>query len=284
MGTSGVIGLGRMGGAIAQRLTGQGLDVLGWTRSGRKVDGVPASPDLATLVRTCDTLILSLLNDDAVAATLDRLLALDLSGKLIIDTSTVTPGVLLDRIDALQAAGADAVDAPISGGPELVLAGRCSVFIGGGTETATQALERLAPLTDRLFHVGPTGCGLVMKVINNGMLQTYFAGLAELLPLARKAGLPFDTAMRILAGGPAGTPMVLDRLPKILGEDTTVGFDITAVFKDNAIFRNVLESYGLSAVTLDRFAGQKSAVDKAGIADQDIAALIRLAYDDAEQV
>lgn len=137
----GVIGLGRMGSAIARRMTTEGLNVAAWTRSGRPVDGVNSAPDLETLVQHSDTLILNLLDDVAVADMLDAILMHDLTGKQIIETSTVTPGLLIDRIDAITTKGASAVDAPISGGPELVLAGACGVFIGGNAASAARARE-----------------------------------------------------------------------------------------------------------------------------------------------
>jgi len=126
----GIIGLGRMGSAIAQRMAAEGGSVLGWTRSGRAVEGVENAQDIEALVAKSDTLILSLLDDAAVAATLDTLMALDLKGKQIVETSTVVPDLLIDRIAHFTAKGATAVDAPISGGPELVLAGNCGIFIG----------------------------------------------------------------------------------------------------------------------------------------------------------
>ena len=62
----GIIGLGKMGGAIAQRMTTEGLNVLGWTRSGRTLVGVSTVQDLDTLVAQSETLILSLFDDVAV--------------------------------------------------------------------------------------------------------------------------------------------------------------------------------------------------------------------------
>ncbi len=278
----GIIGLGRMGSAIAQRMVAEGRSVLGWTRSGRAVEGVENARDLETLVERCDTLILSLFDDAAVASVLDMLLAHDLAGKQIIDTSTVTPDLLKTRIGQITALGATAVDAPISGGPELVLAGNCGIFIGGDDASAMRARETLTAISGRIFHVGPLGTGLVMKVINNSMIQVYFNGLADLLPLARKAGLPLETALRILCGGPAGMPMVRDRIPKVLGEDTDVGFTLNAVFKDNEVFLGVVESFGLTSPMLKHFGMQKDAIIKAGLGERDPAAFINLAYDGGE--
>jgi 3-hydroxyisobutyrate dehydrogenase-like beta-hydroxyacid dehydrogenase len=274
----GVIGLGRMGSAIAQRLQSQDHKVLGWTRSGRSVDRIQTTQDIGQVIAASDTIILSLLDDAAVGAMLDTLLMHDLTGKQIIETSTVVPTLLQDRIDRFHAKGAVAVDAPISGGPELVAAGKCGVFVGGDKDAAARAQTTLTAISGRIFHVGPLGTGLVMKTINNSMLQCYFSGLDEMLPLAKRAGLPLETAMRILCGGPAGMPMVADRLPKILGEDDTVGFTIAAAYKDNDVFQRVVAAHGLTAPILALTATrQKQAIDD-GLGDQDPAALATAAY------
>lgn len=275
----GVVGLGRMGSAIARRMAAQGHDVVGWTRSGRATAEVQAAPDLESLAARSDTLVLSLFDDAAVAGVLEALLAFDLTGKQIIETSTVVPDVLRDRHAALLDRGATAVDAPISGGPELVMAGKCGIFIGGEAEAAARAEKTLAAISNRIFHVGPLGAGLAMKVINNGMIQTYFNGLAEFMPLAKEAGLPLETALRILCGGPAGMPMVADRLPKVLGEDEEIGFTINATYKDSDVFRRVMQSFGLPSPMLDNFAAMSGSAIEAGLGERDPAAFINFAYD-----
>jgi 3-hydroxyisobutyrate dehydrogenase-like beta-hydroxyacid dehydrogenase len=274
----GVIGLGRMGSAVAQRMQEQGHQVLGWTRSGRPVEGVAQAQDIATVVAASDTLILSLLNDDAVASVLDSLLACDLTGKQIIETSTVVPTILKDRISQIETMGATAVDAPISGGPELVLAGACGVFIGGADAAAERAQATIDAISKRVFHVGPLGTGLVMKTINNSILQCYFSGLDDMMPLAKRAGLSLETTIRILCGGPAGIPMITDRIPKILGHDKTVGFEIQAAHKDNDVFQRVVQAYGLTAPTLELTAKRQRAALDAGMGGDDPAALVSEAY------
>ncbi|EBA13353.1 NAD(P)-dependent oxidoreductase [Roseobacter sp. CCS2] len=274
----GVIGLGRMGSAIARRMQAQGHQVTGWTRSGRTVEGVEIADSLGTLVAQSNTLILSLLNDEAVASILDSCLEMNLTGKQIIETSTVVPTILKDRIERITAKGATAVDAPISGGPELVLAGACGVFIGGDAAAAARAQTTIAGFSGRIFHVGPLGTGIVMKTINNSMIQCYFSGLDDMMPLAKRAGLPLETALRILCGGPAGMPMIADRIPKILGEDETVGFEIQAAHKDNDVFRRVVQAYGLASPTLDHTAERQRVALDEGLGHADPAALVSAAY------
>ena len=275
----GVIGLGRMGSAIAQRLQDQGHQVTGWTRSGRAADGITMAASIADVVEASDTLLLSLLDDTAVATVLDACLDCDLAAKQIIETSTVVPTILSERMEAITAKGATAVDAPISGGPELVAAGTCGVFIGGDDAAAKRAQSVISGFSNRVFHVGPLGTGLVMKTINNSMMQAYFAGLRDMMPLAKRAGLPMETALRILTGGPAGMPMLADRLPKVFGEDKTVGFTISAALKDNDVFQRVAQAYGLEAPSLTLAREWQQLAEDAGLGEADPAMSIPLAYD-----
>ncbi|MBY6201189.1 NAD(P)-dependent oxidoreductase [Maritalea mobilis] len=282
----GVIGLGRMGSAIAARLAGQGHAVAGWTRSGLTADrarelGIARAETLADLVAGSDTVILSLFDDAAVAAVLDALLDLPLDGKLIVETSTVSPLQVQSRAAGFAEKGAMILDAPISGGPELVAAGQCGIFVGGTAEAAERFAAIGGVLSDKLAHVGPLGTGLVMKVVNNGVLQGYFATLAEMMRIAKRAGLPFETALGIVAKGPAGTPMLTARLPKMLGQDEGVGFPISGVSKDNAIFQRVAEELGVDAASLRSAAALWQTGIEDGLAEADVAMQIPHAYDKA---
>lgn len=277
----GVIGLGRMGAAMAMRFAALGVPVTGWTRSGRAVAGVALAPDLAALAARSDVLITSLYDDDAVAEVLDALLTCDLAGKLIVEASTVAPGVVKSRADKIAKAGATVVDAPVSGGPEMVAAGACGIFIGGTPEAAARAEAALAPLSNRIFHVGPLGAGMAMKTVNNAMLQTYWTSLAEQVRVAKRAGLPLETALSILCGGPAGMPMVRDRIPKILGQDDVVGFTVSGIAKDNAVFQRIAVELGVDAPTLRAAAAMIRDGMDAGLSEADPAALIARAYRDA---
>lgn len=277
----GVIGLGRMGSAIAARYLAQGVPVAGWTRSGRAAAGLPMAPDLGSLVAQSDVLVCSLFDDAAVTDVLAMLLICDLAGRLIVDTSTIAPATLTRFSDRIAAQGADLADAPISGGPEMVVSGACGIFIGGTPAAAERAKAALSAVSERLFHVGPLGTGLVMKSINNAMMQSYFAGLAEQMRVAQRSGLSLEMALTILSGGPAGTPMLKDRLPRILGQDASVGFPIHGAAKDNAVFRRVAADLGVETPTLDAARQMIEQALAAGLAEADVAALIAMAYADA---
>jgi len=278
----GIIGLGRMGSALAQRYADQGAEVVTWTRSGRRLDGIPACPDLPGLVARCDVILTSLFDDAAVTEVLDTLLATDVAGKLIVETSTVVHTVLGNRAEAFSRQGAMVVDGPISGGPEMVLGGTCGVFIGGPSDAAARALAALEPLTARRRHVGPLGAGLVMKTINNGVSQAYFAGLVEMLRLGKRAGLEIETILEELSKSPAGLPMIMARIPKILGEDTEVGFTLSGVCKDNAVFQAMAAAFEVDTPALRAADTVQRAAMEDGIGDdQDAAMMFAAAYRDA---
>ena len=126
--------------------------------------------------------------------------------------------------------------------------------------------------------MGPLGAGLVMKTINNTMLQVYFGGLAEMMPMAKRAGLPLDVVLGIICGGPAGVPMIKDRIPKILDQDPEVGFSISAAYKDADVFQRVVESFGLTAPTLANAAVHQRRAIEAGLGERDVAALLSDPY------
>jgi len=184
-----VLGLGRMGSAIAVRLAGAGMRVTGWNRSPRSVGGVPVAASLAEAVEEADVLVLSLFDDAAVREVLGLLAALPLSGRLVADTSTVAPDVMPGAAPALEAAGAAAVDAPISGGPEMVAAGRAGMFLGGAPEDVGRLAPIAAHLAAQAPHVGPLGAGAAAKVVNNMVLCGMWQTLKEALLTGTTAGV-----------------------------------------------------------------------------------------------
>lgn len=278
----GVIGLGRMGTALALRLMGQGWSVSGWSRSGVDPDlGLERCDDLTQLAGASDIILLSLFDDAAVNAVLDGLLGCDLSGKIIVDTSTVSPKLLVGRIAQIRAQGASAVDAPISGGPDMVLAGVSGVFVGGTSQDFNRVNPILELFSDKIHHVGDLGSGLAMKVVNNGLLQGIWGALSDVVKIAKRSGLPLERTMTILAQGPAACPMMIARVPKIVGQDKTVGFDVNGVAKDSVVFLRAAEELGLDAPTLKLAQVRTAKGVAAGMGALDVAALITADYDEA---
>ncbi|UCH75983.1 MAG: NAD(P)-dependent oxidoreductase [Rhodospirillales bacterium] len=282
-GAIGIIGLGRMGSAMAARLSGQGTRVSGWTRSGidpRRAGrlGIAAVADIPSLVAGSDIVILSLLDDAAVAAVLDALCRCDLSGRLVVETSTVAPDTLRGRTDAIRGAGGAAIDAPVSGGPDLIASGRAGLYIGGDDGDVARFMPVARLLADRIHHVGGLGAGAAAKIVNNMMLAGFWQTLKESLEVGKRLGLDLATMIEILCDSPAANAALRRRAPVVLGESDAVGFSVTGVIKDIALFVETAEAAGVAApaiaAALDSFAAHRDA----GHGDEDLATMVREAY------
>jgi 3-hydroxyisobutyrate dehydrogenase len=282
----GIVGLGRMGRAMAARLASREFAVAGWTRSGIAADlardlRITAHTSAADMVAASDIVLLSLSDDAAVTEVVGQLVRGDLAGKLIVDTSTVSADTLRRLSGAISEAGGAALDAPISGGPDLVLAGKAGFYIGG----AQADFERFRPVADamsnRVHHVGALGEGAAAKIVNNMLLLGFWGCLKEAVQVGKRAGLAADTMMKVLAGSPAATPLLAQRVPVILGQSDEVGFTISGVLKDGAMFARTAQHYGIAVPAMEAALASYRACQDAGLGEADFAVMIRAAYRDA---
>ncbi|MEP2028398.1 MAG: NAD-binding protein [Paracoccaceae bacterium] len=125
------------------------------------------------------------------------------------------------------------------------------------------------------------GTGLAMKVINNGLLQGAWAALVDVVQIAKRSGISLEKTLDILGKGPAVNPMMKARIPKMLGEDTIVGFNIHGAVKDSGVFVNTAHRLGLEAPTLSIARDIWNRSLEADRGESDVADLISLAYDEA---
>ncbi len=280
----GIIGLGRMGRAMAVRLASSGFEVAGWSRRGVPEDfpetafAASGIPDLA---ETSDIIILALLDDAAVDAMVRALESLDLSGKLIVDTSTVSPLTLRSHQAAIELKGGRLLDAPISGGPETLLTGKAGFYIGGNEDDYRRLLPVVEMLSDRIHHVGALGHGAASKLINNMMLSGLWESLKEALQLGGRAGLSREKMIEVLSGSPAASPAMKGRLPVVLGETSHVGFPVSGVVKDISVVRDYALHLDVPIPAMKAALASFETAAKAGFADADLATMVKLALDEA---
>lgn len=281
----GILGLGRMGRAMAARLAGQGFQVAGWTRSGvASVAGalrIAACADIPAVAVTTDILVLSLSDDAAVGAVVGALCRRNLAGKLIVDTSTVGPDTLRAQANAIAAAGAAALDAPISGGPDMVAAGKAGFYIGGAEQDVARFRTVAEALSDRIHHVGPLGSGAAAKIVNNMMLMGYWECLKEALQIGKRAGLDLDTMLKVLGTSPAASGAFQHRLPVLRGESDAVGFSVSGVVKDGVLFSRIAGTLQVGTPAIAAAIASFRAYRDEGHGEEDLARMVRAAYDAA---
>jgi 6-phosphogluconate dehydrogenase len=207
----GIIGLGRMGGLMTERLLHGGHVVVGFDRSVEAVDRVKAlgARGADSAVSLCRHLVprraiwLMVPSGDAVDRTIEDLLPLLDRGDVVIDGGNSNYKDTLRRAAMLKAGGFTMLDCGTSGGV-WGLTGGYSLMVGGDPEAVAwlrPIFETLAPAPDRGWgHVGGSGAGHLVKMVHNGieygMMQAYAEGFAILrakkeydLDLAQIAGI-----------------------------------------------------------------------------------------------
>ncbi len=285
MTTVGVLGVGRMGSAMARALRSAGVDLVLWNRSPEPARALAAELGGTAVERPADVvaaadLSVSMLADgaavDAVWGGPDGLVAHARPGMVLIDCSTVPPATIRGHEAAARARGAGLLDAPVSGSVTLATAGTLTLMVGGDIADVERARPVLDALGATVFHVGPLGSGAAMKLAVNTVIFGLNEALAEGLVLAEAAGIDPAVAYDVLAKSAVGAPYVGYKRAAFLEPDATpVAFALELAAKDLRLIDELATSVGLDLPQ----AGTNLAVIEAAAtergSDQDFATVAR---------
>lgn len=256
----GIVGTGRMGTGIAQRLMDLGHDVLVWNRSAHKAHdayaaGATWTPLLRDLVRETEVVISFLYDNSAVERVYlgpNGILANRVAGCLFIDMSTVG-SQLPQRIGAaMAAAGATILECPVSGSVPAARSGTLVGFAGGTEQAFARALPLLKQFCRRVEHVGPLGSGARMKLSANLLLGVFWQALGEALTLAGPSTLGPERIIDLLADSNISAGILRARQPQIVAAlqgqvPATAAFDVDTLRKD---MQYMLVEAGIAGHTL----------------------------------
>jgi 3-hydroxyisobutyrate dehydrogenase-like beta-hydroxyacid dehydrogenase len=274
----GLIGLGRMGSAMAQRLTGNGVDVIGWDQNVAAVDalGSRGRAHARAIADGAEIIITTITEDTGVRAVFtgaNGLLAGNVSGKLFVEMSTLQPATVRELAPAVEARGARIVDAPVLGTIPSVLDGKLVALLGGAPEDIERAKTVLDVLAQKVVPMGGLGCGHAMKLAVNLGLAAFIQGLAESLALGEREGLAMDVMLGVLANAPTANAWFASRRGVLTGEVTNVTLDIRTLRKD---MMSVVATGARDGVPMPLSAGVLTALSAAvagDYGDRDIGAL-----------
>ena len=204
----GVIGLGIMGGAMAEVLLEAGYKVSGFDpkpaalRRLKKAGGTVLS-SAAAVAEQADAVIVSLATARALAVVVAELAAARPKRKpIIIETSTLPIADKDAAAAALANAGMRTLDCPISGTAVRLKQGAWTIFVSGDAATARKAKDIFAEFTSNAPYVGAFGNGMRMKFIANHMVAIHNVAVAESLTFARKMGLDAQQVWDLFATSP----------------------------------------------------------------------------------
>lgn len=199
----GLVGLGLMGSAMAERFLARGLDVLGFDinpacLAGFVSRGGRAGASVADLATTCRRIVLSLPDSDAVQTVLDQLEPHLRPGQVILDTTTGCPEAAVAAGHRLAGHGVDYVEGTISGNSSQVCRGEVLVIASGTAEGIAQCDDLFACFASKVHHAGDWGSASKLKLVSNLVLGLNRAVLAEGLAFAGRLGLNPEQTLAVL--------------------------------------------------------------------------------------
>lgn len=133
---------------------------------------------------------------------------------LLVVMSTLSPEDILSLDQSLTPFHARLLDAPISGGPFLAELGKLAVMAGGPAEDLDRIRPVLEALGEQVFHVGPLGSGMAMKLVNNMVGLASMLVVPEALALGTHCGLAVDRVVEVLNAG-SGKTFITENWPLI---------------------------------------------------------------------
>lgn len=197
----GVVGLGLLGTAWAERLLAQGFPVVVWNRTRAKADPLLARGAVWSdnPLRTCRRVILSLYTTEVVGQVLAQLSDGLRRGLVLIDTTTGEAARTASLAADLARQGVRYLDAPVSGSSDQARRGEAMFMVGGDADTFQDCHDLWTALGGQAHHLGSSGSGARMKLITNLVLGLNRAALAEGLAFAEALEVPPATALAVLA-------------------------------------------------------------------------------------
>lgn len=236
----GFIGLGVMGRSMASHLLAAGHPLTVFNRSRDKAAPLLAAgavwADHPAAVAAASEVVLTMVgfppDVEEVYFGTNGLLSALRPGQITIDCTTTDP-TLAERIaTAAKRIGAEALDAPVSGGDLGAREARLSIMVGGHRATFDKVLPLLELLGKNIVWQGPAGSGQRTKLCNQIVISGTVAGVCEALAFAEKSGLNPASVLQSISGGAAGSWTLTNLAPRILAGDFAPGFFVKHFIKD----------------------------------------------------
>jgi len=228
----GWIGLGHIGRAMAERLSEE-YELLVWNRSIEKARGfknVAKTPE--EVAEKCYVIFLSLYDSEAVRQVSERLLKADLSGKIVVDTTTNHHEKVLEFHEMYRNVGAFYLESPVIGSVIPARNGQLTILVSGDREAFEKARPYLEKLGKKIFHFEEPGKATKLKLINNFVLGAFMAALGEAVALGEKAGIPKEELIEVLENGAGNSVVLKAKKEKLLGDDYSTHFSVKNLVKD----------------------------------------------------
>jgi 3-hydroxyisobutyrate dehydrogenase-like beta-hydroxyacid dehydrogenase len=235
------IGLGAMGRHMARNILQAGHQLVVWNRTASRaepllLEGALSASTPGEASRNADVVCFSLSTPEVVQSIIlgDNGTLMDAqSGAVFVDFSTIDLSTSRQLASACQGRGVGFLDAPVSGGPEGAQAGSLTVMVGGEVADFETAKPVLDAVGGKVLHVGPSGAGLGIKLINQMLVGVNLSAVLEAFVMAKRADIDLEVMFDVLKSSAGSSVMLTRNMPDFLiKQQYEPGFALKLLVKD----------------------------------------------------
>lgn len=274
----GWVGLGNMGTPMATNLIKAGYNLFAYYRNNNVEKEInteqKATPifDWQDLVSKTEVIFLTLPDDAAVTEVSKNLLETTIEGKIIVNSSTISPELALKLFEEFSSKQAFYVDAPVSGSVKPAEDGTLLFLLGGEESLCNQLNPILEKMSKQTFYLGEAGKGSKAKLAINYYMSVIIQGLAETVQFAEQNGIEKSMMTAIVNESACGSGMSKIKTPNIIAENYPAAFPLKFMLKDIRLTK----SEGWNTPMLKAVEQAYTEATANGLAEQDLMAVIEM--------
>ena len=259
----GFIGLGNMGHPIAKNLEKAGFQLSVYNRTPEKAEDFRENSIVCTsvsdVITNSDVIFTMLTNDEALREVFEEILSRDISGKLFVDMSTVSPEASSEISGAVIIKEASFIDAPVAGSTKPAAEGTLIIMAGGKDSDLNRALPYLEKLGKEIRHLGGNGKGIAAKLSVNYFISCLYQGLAETILFSDKLGIDRKEMLDIINESASGSGATKVKTPLLINENYDPAFALDLMLKDILLAKNAGAEFPLSETLIRTYQGAQDA-------------------------
>ncbi|NGM82629.1 NAD(P)-dependent oxidoreductase [Paenibacillus sp. 7124] len=279
----GFIGLGTMGAPMASNLLRAGFQVTVYNRTAAKCDplvteGATAAASLQAASEGKDVIITMVSNDDSIREIYygpEGILEALKPGAIVIDSSTISPGLVKEIAAAFENKGGHFLDAPVTGSKPGAVEGTLVFMVGGSADVIEASRDVFDAMGKLLLHMGENGSGAAAKLAHNAMVGIHNIALAEGFSIAVKSGVPADKFLELIRNGSAGSKQVELKGRKIIESDFSNQFSLGLMLKDLKLATALSDASGVPTPALELAKSLFQAGYNSGSGEEDLSAVVK---------
>lgn len=276
-----ILGMGKMGRALALRLLQAGYEISIWNRTkrgypeltkagARLLDNPSKSWDNADFV-------ISFVSDDSALRSVyleDQGVLSNSTKGVAIDMSTVSPEASAEIAQMAEARGVAFLRCPVSGNPQALAAGSLTIMASGTRSAFEKAAELLHAAGARVIYLGEGEQARIVKLAVNSMLAATAEMLAEVIVLCESNGIDRATVLNVISNSSVGSPLVAAKTPGLVNRNYEATFTTAMLLKDLRLMLDVARRSRIALPVTELATDLMAKTCDAGFAGMDFASLL----------